>query len=428
VTDRSAVVTDRSAVEAAIIEAHRREWAFVVAATVRVACDLDLAEECVQEAYAAALQSWTRDGVPTNPAAWLTTTAKRRAVDAIRRDQVFRSKLPLLIEPEELVEDTIERQPAAGSELDEVVRDERLRLIFLCCHPALARDGQVALTLRLVCGLSTSDIARAFLVSEATMAARITRAKRKIAGSRIPYRLPRETDLPERLDAVLGVIYLLFSTGYAAPSGPVLVQTELIQQSLELARILHGLMPDEPEVAGLTALLLVIDARRATRVSVDGELLRLEQQDRSRWDRAALTEAHELIMAALAGGRPGRYVLQAAIASVYAEAPSYSATDWSEVLALYDRLLELWPSPVVALNRSVALSQVAGPAAALEVIEQIETSGTLTRYQYLPAVKADLLRRLGRIADARSAYEQAFKLADNQAERDFLTARVASLR
>jgi RNA polymerase sigma factor (sigma-70 family) len=393
-----------------------------------VACDLDLAEECVQEAYAAALQSWTRDGVPTNPAAWLTTTAKRRAVDAIRRDQVFRSKLPLLIEPEELVEDTIERQPAAGSELDEVVRDERLRLIFLCCHPALARDGQVALTLRLVCGLSTSDIARAFLVSEATMAARITRAKRKIAGSRIPYRLPRETDLPERLDAVLGVIYLLFSTGYAAPSGPVLVQTELIQQSLELARILHGLMPDEPEVAGLTALLLVIDARRATRVSVDGELLRLEQQDRSRWDRAALTEAHELIMAALAGGRPGRYVLQAAIASVYAEAPSYSATDWSEVLALYDRLLELWPSPVVALNRSVALSQVAGPAAALEVIEQIETSGTLTRYQYLPAVKADLLRRLGRIADARSAYEQAFKLADNQAERDFLTARVASLR
>jgi predicted RNA polymerase sigma factor len=224
------------------------------------------------------------------------------------------------------------------------------------------------------------------------------------------------------------VIYLLFSTGYAAPSGPVLVQTELIQQSLELARILHGLMPDEPEVAGLTALLLVIDARRATRVSVDGELLRLEQQDRSRWDRAALTEAHELIMAALAGGRPGRYVLQAAIASVYAEAPSYSATDWSEVLALYDRLLELWPSPVVALNRSVALSQVAGPAAALEVIEQIETSGTLTRYQYLPAVKADLLRRLGRIADARSAYEQAFKLADNQAERDFLTARVASLR
>ncbi len=427
-TDRSAVVTDRSAVEAAIIEAHRREWAFVVAATVRVACDLDLAEECVQEAYAAALQSWTRDGVPTNPAAWLTTTAKRRAVDAIRRDQVFRSKLPLLIEPEELVEDTIERQPAAGSELDEVVRDERLRLIFLCCHPALARDGQVALTLRLVCGLSTSDIARAFLVSEATMAARITRAKRKIAGSRIPYRLPRETDLPERLDAVLGVIYLLFSTGYAAPSGPVLVQTELIQQSLELARILHGLMPDEPEVAGLTALLLVIDARRATRVSVDGELLRLEQQDRSRWDRAALTEAHELIMAALAGGRPGRYVLQAAIASVYAEAPSYSATDWSEVLALYDRLLELWPSPVVALNRSVALSQVAGPAAALEVIEQIETSGTLTRYQYLPAVKADLLRRLGRIADARSAYEQAFKLADNQAERDFLTARVASLR
>jgi RNA polymerase sigma factor (sigma-70 family) len=428
VTDRSAVVTDRSAVEAAIIEAHRREWAFVVAATVRVACDLDLAEECVQEAYAAALQSWTRDGVPTNPAAWLTTTAKRRAVDAIRRDQVFRSKLPLLIEPEELVEDTIERQPAAGSELDEVVRDERLRLIFLCCHPALARDGQVALTLRLVCGLSTSDIARAFLVSEATMAARITRATRKIAGSRIPYRLPRETDLPERLDAVLGVIYLLFSTGYAAPSGPVLVQTELIQQSLELARILHGLMPDEPEVAGLTALLLVIDARRATRVSVDGELLRLEQQDRSRWDRAALTEAHELIMAALAGGRPGRYVLQAAIASVYAEAPSYSATDWSEVLALYDRLLELWPSPVVALNRSVALSQVAGPAAALEVIEQIETSGTLTRYQYLPAVKADLLRRLGRIADARSAYEQAFKLADNQAERDFLTARVASLR
>jgi RNA polymerase sigma factor (sigma-70 family) len=419
-------VIDRSSVEAAIVEAHRRDWALVVAATVRVARDLDLAEECVQEAYAAALQSWTRDGVPINPAAWLTTAAKRRAVDAIRRDQTFRSKLPLLIQPKEIVEDTMTEHPP-GDDREGVLPDERLRLIFLCCHPALARDGQVALTLRLVCGLSTLDIARAFLVSEATMAARITRAKRKIAGSRIPYGLPRKADLPGRLQGVLGVIYLLFSAGYAAPSGPVLVQAELIQRSLDLARLLRGLMPEQPEVDGLLALLLVHDARQATRVSPDGQLLLLEQQDRSQWDRAALTEAHELIMAALAGGAHGRYVLQAAIASVYAEAPSYEETDWPEVLALYDRLIEIWPSPVVALNRAVPLSRVAGPTAALEVIEGLETAGQLSRYQYLPAVKADLLRRMGRASDAATAYRSALELTDNQSERDFLTTRLTSL-
>jgi RNA polymerase sigma factor (sigma-70 family) len=410
-----------NAVEQAVADAHRREWGLVLAATVRVARDLDLAEECVQEAYVAALTAWERDGVPRNPAAWLTTTAKRRAMDAIRREQAFKSKLPLLIEPEEEME---EMEPVL-EDPEGVVPDERLRLIFTCCHPALAQEAQVALTLRLVCGVSTADIAKAFLVSETTMAARMTRAKKKISTARIPYRVPAAAELPDRLRGVLGVIHLLFTTGHTAPSGAELVRTELVDRSLHLTRVLRDLMPDEREVWGLLALLLVIDARRATRTGADGRLLRLEEQDRSQWDRDAIAEAHELIVAGLRGGNPGRYVLQAAIASLYAEAPSYDETDWTQIVQLYDALLRVWPSPVVALNRTVPLAMVAGPEAALSEVELLEADPQLAGYRYLPAVKADLLRRLGRTEEAVEAYREALALTDNEAEREFLTGRIA---
>ncbi|MEU8075099.1 sigma-70 family RNA polymerase sigma factor [Catellatospora citrea] len=399
----------------------------MLAATARVAGDLDLAEECVQEAYAAALQTWTRDGVPASPAAWLTTAARRRAVDAIRREQTLRSKLPLLLEPEEADEDTaVDRQ--LDEDLhgpDDSVPDERLRLIFTCCHPALAQEAQVALTLRLVCGVATADVARVFLVSEPTMAARLTRAKKKISGARIPYRVPRPAELPDRLRPVLGVIHLLFTTGHTAPSGADLVRADLIERALHLARMLRDLMPDEPEVRGLLALLLVTDARRATRLDAAGRLLRLQEQDRTRWDRRAMAEAHDLIVAGLRGGRAGRYVLQAAIASLYAEAPSYDATDWAQLVALYDRLLEVWPSPVVALNRTVPLAMVAGPRAALAEVDRLEQQGSLAGYQYLHAVKADLLRRSGQLAQAREAYVQALALTANEAERAFLSERLS---
>lgn len=420
-------MTDRAAVEAAVVDAHRREWAFVVAATVRVARDLDLAEECVQEAYAAALASWTSDGIPANPAAWLTTAAKRRAIDVIRRDQTFRSKLPLLVEPEESVEETAMEELLSEEEPEDAVPDERLRLIFLCCHPALPQEAQMALTLRLVCGVATPDIARVFLVSESTMGARLTRAKKKIAGSRIPYRVPRSAELPDRLRAVLGVIHLLFTTGHTAPSGAELMKVDLVDDAVRLARMLRELMPDEPEVRGLLALLLVTDARRATRTSGDGGLLRLEDQDRSRWNHAAIAEADDLIVGVLRSDLPGRYVLQAAIASLYAQAPSYEQTDWPQVVALYDKLLELWPSPVVALNRVVPLSKVSGPAVALAEVEALESADQLAGYQYLPAVKADLLSQLGRRPEAAEVYRQALALTENEPERQFLTERLSSV-
>ena len=413
-----------NAVEQAVADAHRREWGLVLAATVRVARDLDLAEECVQEAYVAALTAWERDSIPRNPAAWLTTTAKRRAMDAIRREQAFKSKLPLLIEPDEEVDEMEEMEPVL-EDPEGVVPDERLRLIFTCCHPALAQEAQVALTLRLVCGVSTADIAKAFLVSETTMAARMTRAKKKISTARIPYRVPAAAELPDRLRGVLGVIHLLFTTGHTAPSGAELVRTELVDRSLHLTRVLRDLMPDEREVWGLLALLLVTDARRATRSGADGRLLRLEEQDRSQWDRGAIAEAHELIVAGLRGGNPGRYVLQAAIASLYAEAPSYHETDWAQIVQLYDALLRVWPSPVVALNRTVPLAMVAGPEAALSELELLEAEPQLAGYRYLPAVKADLLRRLGRTEEAVEAYREALALTDNEAEREFLTGRIA---
>jgi RNA polymerase sigma-70 factor (ECF subfamily) len=421
-------VTDAVTGEAALADAHRREWAAVLAATVRVAHDLDLAEECVQDAYAAALRGWPAAGVPGNPAAWLTTAARRRAIDAIRRDAALRARLPLLVVPEGDSAEPTESQPtaaeAAAARLSEAVPDERLRLIFICCHPALAQEAQVALTLRLVCGMSVPDIARAFLVSEPTMAARITRAKKKIAVARIPYAIPRAAELGERLAGVLAVVHLLFTAGHTAPSGPSLVRADLVEQALHLTRMLRELMPDSADVRGLYALLLVSDARRATRTDADGRLLRLSEQDRSRWDSAALAEADAVIVGCLRAGPPGRYVLQAAIAALYAEAPAYDQTDWPQIVALYDRLLAVWPSPVVALNRAVPLAMVDGPQAALAEVERLNTDGRLSGYQYLHAIRADLLARLSRADEAAGAYRQALALTTNDAERAFLLAQI----
>ncbi|MFE9203029.1 RNA polymerase sigma factor [Micromonospora sp. NPDC007230] len=391
----------------------------MLAATARVAGDLDVAEECVQDAYLAALDAWARDGVPHKPGAWLTATAKRRAIDVLRRQQVFRSKLPLLVEPAEA--------EVADEPGEDAVPDDRLRLVFTCCHPALAREAQVALTLRLVCGVSTGDIARAFLVSESTMAARVTRAKKKIAAARIPYRVPEAAELPERLDAALTVIHLLYTTGHTAPSGTELVRADLVDRALHLTRMLLALMPDEPEVRGLLALLLLTDARRATRTDAEGRLLVLAEQDRSAWDRAAIEEGNHLVLGAFRTGRVGRYALQAAIASLHAVAPSYAATDWPQVVRLYDELLKRWPSPVVALNRAVAVSMADGPAAALVEVDELARDARLAGYHYLPAIRADLLRRLDRHEEAAEAYRTALALVDNDTERAYLTTRLDSL-
>jgi RNA polymerase sigma-70 factor (ECF subfamily) len=398
----------------------------VLAATARVAGDLDLAEECVQDAYAAALTAWTRQGVPRNTGAWLTTAARRRAIDAKRRDAVLRAKLPLLVEPDPPV--AASAPPGAGAAAeDDVIPDDRLRLIFTCCHPALAREAQVALTLRLVCGLTTVEIAQAFLVSEPTMAARVTRAKKKISAARIAYRVPGPAELPDRLDAVLTVVHLLYTTGHTAPGGENLVRGDLVDRAIGLVRMLRTLMPDEREVAGLLALILLIDARRATRADPQGRVLLLEEQDRSLWDRAVIAEGAALVPWALRGGGPGRFALQAAIAALHAEAPSYAETDWPQIVALYDALLRVWSSPVVALNRAVAVAMAWGPDAGLAQIGELEADGRLSGYRYLPAAKADLLRRLGQPEAAAQAYRAALALTDNAAEREFLARRLTEM-
>jgi RNA polymerase sigma-70 factor (ECF subfamily) len=392
----------------------------VLAATVRVTRDLDTAEDAVQDAYVQALRAWERDGLPDRPGAWLTTVARRNALNLMRRRQTLAAKLPLLVEPE----DDDMPDPADGRA--DAIRDDRLRLIFTCCHPALAPEAQVALTLRLVCGVATPDIARAFLVADATMAARLTRAKKKIAAARIPYAVPSAADLPGRVDAVLTVVHLLYSTGHTAPSGGDLVRDDLCERALDLARLLQRLLPDDREAAGLLALLLVHEARRATRTDPNGKLLRLEDQDRSLWDRALIAEADRLVVAALRSGPPGRFTLQAAIAALHAQAPSYDATDWPQILALYDELLRVWASPVVGLNRAVAVSMVDGPAAALAEVDALAEDDRLAAYRYLPATRADLLRRLGRHAEAADAYRAALALTDNAAEQEFLTDRLRS--
>jgi len=400
----------------------------VLAATVRITRDLDAAEEVVQDAYVQALRTWERDAVPDRPGAWLTTVARRAALNLVRRRATLETKLPLLVGP-----DTSFWALDISSERDiespeaEAIPDDRLRLIFTCCHPALAPEAQVALTLRLVCGVPTPDIARAFLVAETTMAARLTRAKKKIATARIPYAVPAAAELPARVDAVLTVLHLLYATGHTAPSGDDLVRDELAARALDLARLLQRLLPGERETGGLLALLLVHQARRTTRTDGDGRLLRLEEQDRSRWDTALIAEADRLVVAALKAGPAGRFTLQAAIAALHAQAPSYAATDWRQILVLYGELLRVWPSPVVALNRAIVVAMVHGPAAALAEVEALEAGGRLAGYRYLPATKADLLHRLGRDAEAVVAYRDALALGGNGAEQEFLEERVAEL-
>jgi RNA polymerase sigma-70 factor (ECF subfamily) len=412
-------------VAAAVADAHRREWGAVLAATVRVTRDLDFAEECVQEAYAAALTTWSAGGVPTRPGAWLTTVARRRALDGGRRRARMERTLPLLVESEE---DVTTGPVTPGSSLAlGPLSDDRLRLVFTCCHPALAKEAQVALTLRLMCGLTTAEVARAFLVSETTMAARITRAKKKIAAARIPYRVPSEAELPERVSAVCDVVHLLFTTGHRAPAGDDLVRTDLVERALDLARMLRVLLPGDADVAGLLALVLLTDARRATQVSEDGRLLLLAEQDRRRWDRSAIAEGIALVREALGRRPPGRYALQAAIAAVHAEAPRWEDTDWSEIVALYDELCAVWPSPVVALNRAVAVGMADGPVAGLSALDDLSDHPQLAGYGYFPAARADFLRRVGRIGEARAAYEEALALTENAVEREFLSGRLRQL-
>jgi RNA polymerase sigma-70 factor (ECF subfamily) len=393
-----------------VADAHRREWAFVLAATARVTRDLDVAEECVQEAYVSALDAWARDGIPDNPGAWLTVAARRNALNLVRRAATLQSKLPLLLEPE------ADEMPE-----DETIPDDRLRLVFTCCHPALSREAQVALTLRLVCGVGTPDIADAFLVSEPTMAARLTRAKKKIAAARIPYAVPEPQELPERVDAVLTVIHLLATTGHTAPRGEALLREDLLERALDLARMLVALLPREREARGLLALVLVLHARRETR----GELL--AEQDRSSWDREEIAEADALVRGALADGAAGRFTLQAAIAALHAQAPGWEETDWPQIVTLYGELHRVWPSPVVALNRAIAVSMADGPMVALPEIEALERDERLAGYRYLPAAKADILRRLGRLREAADAYRAALALTENAAEREFLERRLREL-
>ena len=410
-----------SEVAAAVADAHRREWAFVLAATVRVTRDLDAAEECVQDAFAVALTDWAASGIPDRPGAWLTTTARRRALNVLRHQGVERRYLPLLLDDDEAPD-------PADADLDpDAIPDDRLRLLATCCHPALSRAAQVALTLRLVCGLSTADVARAFLVPDATMAARITRAKKKIAQARIPYRVPPARELPERLAAVLDVVHLLFTTGHTTPSGQELLRRDLVERSMQLGRMLRRLLPADPGVAGLLALLLLTDARRETRVGPDGRLLLLAEQDRTRWDRPAIREGIALVQEALGTRPPGRFALQAAIAAVHAEAPSWNDTDWREIVALYGVLGQVWPSPVVALNRAVAVGFACGADAGLAALDALADEPQLAGYSYLPAARADFLRRLGRVDEARTAYGAALELTGNAVERAFLAGRLREL-
>jgi RNA polymerase sigma-70 factor, ECF subfamily len=409
---------------------YRSESGRVLATLVRLLGDLDLAEESMHEAFAAALESWPQTGVPDNPRPWLISTARFKAIDVMRRRARFDGAQKDLVAH---MESRVNVAPLGVQQMDdEEIEDDRLRLIFTCCHPALPPEGQVALTLREVCGLTTEEIARAFLVTPATLAQRIVRAKTKIRETRIPYEVPTPEELPERLDAVLQVIYLVFNEGYSAAAGAEVTRAELTGEAIRLGRLLTELQPEpevpKAEIMGLLSLMLLQESRRAARTSPTGELILLENQDRSLWNREQIAEAVALLEKALNSRRFGSYTLQAAIAAVHAEAESVAATDWRQIVALYNQLLRIQPSPVVHLNRAVAIAMRDGPEAGLSHIDAILEHGELANYYLAHSARADMYRRLGRTAEARSAYEKALALTQQEPERQFLQERIRQLK
>jgi RNA polymerase sigma-70 factor, ECF subfamily len=408
----------------------REEQGRAVATLIRVLGDFDLAEEAVQEAFVTALETWPVRGVPDNPGAWITTTARNRAIDRLRRRKRMAEKQELLKREAAIADELAAIDPDAAIDGEpgmSPISDDRLRLIFTCCHPALAMDARVALTLRTLGGLSTPEIARAFLVPEPTLAQRLVRAKRKIRDAGIPYRVPPDHALPERLDGVLRVLYLVFNEGYGATSGDRLVRRELCAEAIRLARVLVSLMPDEPEALGLLALMLLHDARREARTGPGGELILLEDQDRDRWDRAKVDEGRELLDRALRMRRVGPNQLQAAIAALHDDAATAVETDWAQIAGLYAVLGRVAPSPVIELNRAVAVAMTSGPEIGLRLVDAVAASGQLEEYPYLHASRADLLRRLGRLPEAADAYARAQELTANEAERAFLERRLTEV-